>query len=187
MDKLFLDFDGTITDSIRTYCAVYNQTYREYMEFKIADYCKVERYDLKDECPFVNHQEEIFSTEKYFQELVFFEDALQVLEKLNNKYELIICSIGTLTNISYKSLWIKKYLPFIYNTILMSTKLLPGGIKTDKSSINMVGSIFIDDHQDNLFGTNAKEKIAFGKKYNWNKDWAGNRATTWKDIEKILL
>ncbi|MDV3425792.1 MAG: HAD hydrolase-like protein [Bacillota bacterium] len=186
MQKLFLDFDGTITDSIKAYCNVYNKTYNEKTGYKRADYNLVERYDLKDECGLVNHQEEIFSTKNYFQELEFFPGAYEVLQRLNTKYDLIICSIGTLTNISNKSLWIKSKLPFIDNTILISTKLLPGGIKTDKSSINMRGGIFIDDHQENLFTSDADYKICFGRKYDWNSKWLGDRCLTWEQIENKL-
>lgn len=187
MQKLFLDFDGTITDSIKAYCNVYNKNYKEMEGYKKADYRFVERYDLKDECVLVNHQEEIFSTKNYFQELEFFPGAYEALLKLDKKYELIICSIGTLTNISNKSLWIKSRLPFINNTILISTRILPGGIKTDKSTINMAGGIFIDDHQENLFNTNADFKICFGKKYDWNSKWQGDRCLTWEEIEEKLL
>jgi len=187
MQKLFLDFDGTITDSIKAYCDVYNKTYSKKEGYKTADYKLVERYDLKDECTLVNHQEDIFSTKNYFKELKFFPGAYQTLLKLNEKFELIICSIGTLTNISNKSLWIKSKLPFINNTILISTKLLPGGIKTDKSTINMSGGVFIDDHQENLFCSDANLKICFGRKYDWNSKWQGDRCLTWKEIENKLL
>jgi 5'(3')-deoxyribonucleotidase len=187
MQKLFLDFDGTITDSIKAYCDVYNKVYNQKEGYKKADHKLVKRYDLKDECALINHQEEIFSTKNYFDELEFFPGAYETLLKLNDKFELIICSIGTLTNISYKSLWIKSNLPFINNTILISTKLLPGGIKTDKSAIKMNGGVFIDDHQENLFSSDADLKICFGREYEWNSRWKGDRCFTWKNIENKLL
>lgn len=187
MDKLFLDFDGTIADSIKTYCNVYNALYTQKSGFKEADYNKVNRYDLKDECHLVNHQEEIFSNEEFFKHLELMPDAKEVIERLASKYEIIICSLGTLDNISYKSRWIKDNLPFIQHVILISNVVGAGGIKTDKSTINMKDSIFIDDHADNLFSTNAKHKICFGKEYSWNESWTGERCFNWREVEDLLL
>lgn len=187
MKKLFLDFDCTIANSVKTYCNVYNSIYKGQDGFKVADHNKVNRYDLKDQCHLVDHQETIFSNEEFFKHLEFMPDALNVIERLGSKYELIICSIGTLDNISYKARWIKNNLSCIKNVILITAAMGTNGIKTDKSSINMKESIFIDDHSDNLLSTNAEHKICFGKEYAWNKSWTGQRCFRWKEVERLLL
>lgn len=187
MKKLFLDFDCTIVDSIKTYCNVYNSSYKKEEGFKEADHNKVNRYDLKDQCHLVDHQETIFSNEEFFKHLEFMTDAIDVLERLGTKYELIICSIGTLDNISHKAKWIKNNLPFIKNVILITGAMRTSGLKMDKSSVNMKDSIFIDDHAENLLSTNAELKICFGKEYDWNKNWMGQRCFNWIEIEKLLL
>jgi hypothetical protein len=71
MKKLFLDFDCTIVDSVKTYCNVYNSFYKEKEGFEEADYNKVDRYDLKDQCHLVDHQETIFSNKEFFKHLEF--------------------------------------------------------------------------------------------------------------------
>jgi 5'(3')-deoxyribonucleotidase len=187
MKKLYLDFDCTIADSVKTYCSVYNLSYREKQGFKEADYNKVNRYDLKDQCHLVDHQETIFSNEEFFKHLEFMPHAKEVIERLGSKYDLAICSLGTLDNISYKAQWIKNNLPFIKNVILVSSAVAISGIKMDKSSVNMKDSIFIDDHAENLLSTNAELKICFGKKYEWNKSWTGQRCFDWREVEKLLL
>jgi 5'(3')-deoxyribonucleotidase len=186
MNKLFLDFDCTIVDSVKTYCKVYNMLYKEQEGFKDACHNKVNRYDLKDQCPLVDHQEIIFSSMDYFNHLEFMPYAREIIERLGNKYELIICSIGTLDNISYKSQWIKNNLPFIKNVILISGAVGSKGIKTDKSTVNMKDSIFIDDHVENLLSSNAEIKICFGKEYEWNNIWTGQRCFNWKEVEELL-
>src|SRR5690348_6413265 len=103
MNKIFLDFDCTIADSVKTYCNVYNLLYKEQDEFIKADHSKVNRYDLKDQCDLVEHQEVIFSSEEFFKCLEFMPYAKDVIERLGSKYELAICSIGTLDNISFKA------------------------------------------------------------------------------------
>lgn len=187
MKKLFLDFDSTIVDSIKAYCSVYNSTYNQQAGFKEADYNKVNRYDLKDECHLVEHQEKIFSNKALFEHLEFMPDAKEVIMELEKKYKLIICSLGTLDNISWKAQWIKHNIPSIKDIVLISSAVSPSGIKTDKSVVNMKGSIFIDDHAENLVSSNAELKICFGKKYEWNKDWSGERCFTWKEVRKLLL
>lgn len=187
MDKLFLDFDCTIADSVKTYCNVYNMSYSQRDGFKKADYNKVNRYDLKDQCHLIDHQEAIFSSEEFFKHLEFMPDAEAVIKKLGDKYELVICSIGTLDNISHKAQWIKHNLSFIKNVILISSSVEAGGIKMDKSITNMNNSIFIDDHVENLISSNAKLKICFGKEYDWNKNWSGERCFNWKEVERLLL
>lgn len=186
MDKIFVDFDCTIADSVKTYCNVYNKLYAQRDGFKRADYNKVNRYDLKDECHLVGHQEEIFSNEEFFKHLELMPDAKEVIERLGTKYEIIICSLGTLDNISCKARWIKDNLPFIKNVILISNSVGASGIKTDKSAVDMKDSIFIDDHADNLFSTNAKYKICFGKEYSWNESWVGQRCLSWKEVENLI-
>lgn len=187
MNKIFLDFDGTIADSVKTYCNVYNLLYKEQHGFIKANHSKVNRYDLKDQCNLVEHQEDIFSTEEFFKRLEFMPDAKDVIERLGSRYELIICSLGTLDNISFKAKWIRDNLSFIDNVILISNVVGNQGIKTDKSIINMKDSIFIDDHSGNLFSSNAELKICFGKEYEWNKNWTGQRCFHWKEVEKLLL
>lgn len=187
MKKLFLDFDCTIVDSVKTYCQVYNLLYKNEKQFKEADYNKVNRYDLKDQCHLVDHQEVIFSNEVFFNHLEFMPEAKQVLERLAQKYELIICSIGTLDNISYKSQWIKNNVSFIKNVVLLSSAVAVSGIKMDKSVVNMKEAIFIDDHAENLLSSNAELKLCFGKKYEWNNDWKGQRCFSWKQVEELLL
>jgi len=46
--------------------------------------------------------------------------AKEVIERLGSKYELVICSIGTLDNISLKAKWIKNNLLVYTSTISTS-------------------------------------------------------------------
>jgi len=184
--KLFLDFDSTIVDSIKSYCNYYNKVYQFDQGFKIAIAENVNQWDLRDECPLVDNPEFIFSNGYFFENLEFMPNAYEVLERLSLQYELIICSIGTYDNISLKSLWIQRNLPFIKNSIL----IVNDGCKMDKSVINMSDSIFLDDHANNLFTSNAEFKILFGKEYPWNTKWlkqGGRRIKSWLEIEPLLL
>jgi len=186
--KLFLDFDSTIANSILSFTEFYNLVFKNEKNFKkaIADNCN--QWDLKDICPLVNNPMDVFSSKLFFEQLTFMDNAKEVLLKLSEQYELIICSIGTYDNISLKSLWIEKHLPFIKNSILIVNE----GCKMNKSMVdmNIDNSIFIDDHESNLYSSNCDFKICFGKEYPWNSKWIaeGNKhCIDWLEVEKMLL
>jgi 5'(3')-deoxyribonucleotidase len=185
--KLFVDFDGTITDSARAFCDAYNLTYCNKDNFTPADYTKVNRYDLADQCTLVSTQEkvrEIFACYEFWSWLDFMDGAKNALEKLNEKYELFICSIGTNLNLSRKAKWIERYLPFIKKCILINN----GNNTMDKSIIDMSGGILIDDVAKNLVSSNAECKICFGKIHPWNEELPNDcvRAETWSEVENYI-
>jgi 5'(3')-deoxyribonucleotidase len=180
--KFIIDFDSTIADSHMAYCNAYNQMYKDHKEFKEADCSLVERWDLLCQCPLEKSVENIFGNKLFFDNLNLFPRAYEELLKLNEEYELIICSLGGYNNISHKSQWIGKNLPFIKNAILLSNN----GCKTDKSIVNMEDSFFMDDHMSNLNSSNAKIKLCFGKKFDWNSKWDGHWITSWENaFDKI--
>lgn len=178
--KLFIDFDSTIVESVKAYCDVYNELYNAN-----ADYTKVERWDLGDQCPLaVDYVENIFATERFFEVLELIDsDTKQVLDELKEHYEVIIHSIGNPENISRKAEWIKRNL-HISDMILLSKS----NIVMDKSIIDMSGGIIVDDYENNLFKSNADVKICFGKETKeWNKNWTGIKVGSWKELGEILL
>ncbi len=186
--KLFLDFDGTIIDTISSFCLVYNELYCNHPQFKTAEADKVNVYNFSDQCPLVTNVLEIFEHELFFKfaELIN-HNTYEILEKLNTKYQLIICSIGTPMNISRKALYLEKKLPFIKDYILISNPTC----KMNKSIVQMQGAKFLDDIPSNLISANCKEedKYLFGKRYPWNNQnlWNGNWVRDWSEVEKRLL
>ncbi|NFF75958.1 hypothetical protein FCV38_02895 [Clostridium sporogenes] len=180
--KLILDFDGVIVNSIKSYCKTYNNKYKNHPKFKQADYTKLQRWDCQDECPLEKQAEVIFSSKDFFNNLEFMPNAKEIIEKLSKEYDIIICSIGTPENISHKALWIKENLPCIKDTILISNQ----GCFMDKSMVNMKQCIFIDDNANNLNSSNADIKICFGKEYPYNKNWNGLKVQDWGELYKLI-
>ena len=185
--NLFIDFDSTITNSIKSFCETYNVLYKDKVGFVPADYKNIKSYDFSCVCPLLKTQEqrkEIWEDHNFFSLLEFInKDTKDVLIKLNEKYNITVVSIGTLINIVLKAAWSSIYLPFINNYVLIKN----ANCKTDKSMVNMEGGILIDDMPPNLEGSNAKEKILFGKIYYWNKNWKGEHCANWSEIAKRLL
>jgi len=182
--KFFLDFDGTIVNSTKSFANTYNILYQNFQEFKPADYTKLQQYNFRDICPLVNNPLDIFDHDLFFQYLEFINDnTYEVLEKLDRKYQVIVTTIGTPINLSKKSIWLSERLPFIKDYIL----LFNDGCKMDKSVVNMENGIFMDDVYSNLESSNARDKVLFGKLYDWNKNWQGEHLLTWSEIEDRFL
>lgn len=121
----------------------------------------------------------------FFTTLKFIDnDIIDILYELNQKYNIIINSIGTPKNLAKKAEWLHNNLPFVKNYILINndTNIM------NKSIINTgEDSIFIDDIPCNLDSVASKRKILFGKKYPWNQDWVGEHCFTWTEVAEKLL
>src|SRR5690554_6695099 len=186
--KLFLDFDGVICNSIQAFCDTYNILYEDYPNFKPARWAYVEKWNFRDECPLLEGSQdevhEIFGHNLFFKHLEFMDDLTErVIQRLCDKYQVIVCSIGTPLNIAKKTLYLRDNLPYIKEHIM----LVNNGCVMDKSLVNMEGSVFIDDHVKNLDSTNAEYKIIFGDVYDWNKCSDYPRAWNWNDVDRMLL
>ncbi len=185
--KFFIDFDLTIVDSISAFCSTYNFYYKNYPEFQPADPSKITSYDFRCICPLLKTQEDknkIWGSDLLFYYLTFINDNTHdVLKKLNEKYQLVIVSIGTPKNIALKAKWLNNTLPFIKDYVLITNE----GNVMDKSIVNMQNGIFIDDIPSNLESSNAEVKILFGKTYPWNKNWLKAKCLDWSKVEKMFL
>ena len=176
--------DGTIVNTIKAYCDLYSYLYYRHPNFKPANPEKVACYNFTDQCPLVEDVESMFNHPYFFKRLNFInENTYEVLNKLNNKYHLVVVTIGQPPNLFQKAVWLEKKLPFIKEYVLITNE----GSKMNKEVVNMAGAIQIDDIPSNLNSTNAETKILFGKKYPWNNEWQGEHCLTWTNIEKRLL
>lgn len=182
--KLFIDFDCTIVDAIKAYCNVYNIIFKDHPDFKPADHTKVYQWDFGSECELAKYRvDELFASPLFFENLEFMPNAYKVIEELSKKYEIYICTLGTLKNLALKAQWLEKNLPIVKNHILLH---VDSGVQA-KDVINMEDSIIIDDTASVLRSVNADLKICFGKEYEWNKDWNGRlRCENWLEVDYIL-
>ena len=184
---MYLDVDGTITDSISAYCKAYNYYYRQYPKFKEANPSLVQTWNMEDQCSLAveiygnSGVERLFASDKFFSELQFIDEyTYDVLEELNEKYKIIICSVGTPLNISKKALWIEKNLPFIKNFMYL-------GLETKKYNYIPEKSIFIDDYDKYLIPSISKRPICFvQREFEWNRNWNGEKVYNWLEILDLL-
>jgi len=187
--KLFTDFDNTLVNSTKSFCTSYNFIYEYHKGFTPANWELVNHFDFSDQCPILKSKSdvlEIFENPLFFNCLELINrDTYEVVRELNEKYQIIIASIGTPINLSLKALYLKETLPFIKDYIL----LYNDGIKMNKEIIQMdyPDSIFIDDVTTNLDSSNAQNLFIFGKEYPWSKTNDYHRLWDWTDVAKKLL
>ena len=182
--NLFLDFDGVPVNSIKAYCDVYNEVYKDHHEFKKANWIYCNDWSLEDQCPLSEKPKELFEHDEFFKRLEFYPGAKESLEVLKDQYNIIICTMGTLHNISKKCVWIQNNMPYIKDAIFISNKDC-----IDKSLIDMSGGIFIDDNSENLLASNADIKINYThvKTYSWNDNWDGLQVHNWVTLASLLM
>ena len=187
--KLFTDFDNVLVNSTKSFCESYNLLYKYHKDFTPANWELVNTWNMQDQCPILKSESdvlEIFETPIFFKSLKLINDnTYEVVKELNEKYHIIIASIGTPINLSLKAPYLQETLPFIKDYILMYNN----GIKMNKEIIKMdyPDSIFIDDHISNLISSNAVNKYVFGKDYPWSKTNDYKRLWNWTDVAKELL
>jgi 5'(3')-deoxyribonucleotidase len=193
--KLFCDYDGTIVNSPKAYYSVYENMFRNHKDFRPANPNDCVKWNLEDVAPLAKDiSEDIFSSKELFDYLEPFPNAIEVLTRLEEKYQIIIVSIGSYSNISYKSKWIETNLPFIDDFIGIVNR----NIVMDKSCINMKGTddkpnVFIDDSASNLLSVQSTNLIRYcygDKRTEWNSKWLdinGRQLRNWLEVEKELM
>lgn len=174
--------DGVICDSIAVITSLYNEDFEYYKKFKKIHAYEINTYDFEEcDCATKEQINNYFNQPRFFERLKFMPYAKEVIEKLKEKYDVTIVTMGFSPNCIGKQLWVTKS--------LSNTKMICVNMKeyNDKSHIDMSDGILIDDKSSNLYTSNAKEKILFGDEYSWNEDWTGIRLYNWIEIENYSL
>lgn len=182
--EIFVDFDDTLTESLKSFCDVYNKRYS-----KQANWENIRQWNCKDECAELKDGEllDIFSSDLFFRNLKPKKFVNEVLTDLSCYYSITVVSIGTYDNCSKKAKYIKNNFPFVSKSILIASNK-KNDLPMDKSFVNMKNGVLIDDVEKNLFSSNAKQKILFEnvKCTEWNKNWKGKRINSWQEIYKYI-
>ena len=95
MKKLFIDFDGTLTDSVKKICEMYNFDYKNHPDFIPAKDYLVNEWNFADQCPLIDKDklEDYFCQKRFFINLEFLENAKEIVDKLSKHYDIYIVSM----------------------------------------------------------------------------------------------
>lgn len=180
ISTIYCDFDGTIVNTIEAIVSLYNEDFKYYKKFHKVNWTDIKTWEFTEcNCSTPEYIDTYFNQERFFNALKFMDNAEDILNKLNNKYKIVIVSMGYSPNLYGKNIWIKQHLPFA-DFIGVNFKS-----HDDKSHIDMSDGIYIDDNMKNL-QTNAIENICFGENYQWNKAWTGKRCVTWEELDQYI-
>lgn len=182
MKKLFIDFDGVISDTIHTICKLYNYDFSYYADYEYITPSDIKSWSFKEcTCATEEYIDTYFCQKRFFDNLVIMSGAIEAIDKLSNEYDITVVSMGMFPNLWLKDIWVTYHLPKCEFVGCRFDEY------SDKSHIDMSDGIFIDDVSRNLATSNATRKICFGDKYEWNKDWNGERVCNWKELLNKLL
>ena len=179
--KLFVDFDGTIVNTVAAICSLYNEDFKYYKDFIPVKWWEVNTWNFEEcNCNTTEYINTYFNQQRFFDKLTYMDWAKETLDELKDDYEITIVSSGYSPNLKAKEIWINENLSYC--------KFIGVNLKEheDKSHIFMGDGIFIDDSSKNLITSNALVNICFGDKYSWNEDWTGFRCNNWNDVKKFL-
>ena len=172
-----IDLDGTVFNTIKRICQIYNEDFCLYEGFVPIDWRDIKTWEFKElflETP--ENVDKYFCQPRFFDHLEMFSSAKWIIDKLQRKYPIMFVSSGYAPNLLMKRLWVHSNFPGVeFKGVDLSKH-------EDKSSVDLEGYIFIDDVSKNLETSNASLKICYGGVYPWNEDWKGVRCEEWVEI-----
>lgn len=179
--KIYCDFDGVITHSVKRIVDMYNEDFCYYKDFKKIDHNDVNTWGFEEltlaDKKTIDHY---FNRLRFFDKLEFMPGAYEFLSRLAKQHEIIIVSMGYSPNLRGKTEWIKEHLPF--------AKFIACNYKeySDKAHVDMSDGAFIDDSSKNLLTSNSPFPILYGETFAWNENWTGTTKRTWNDIYEYI-
>lgn len=194
--KLFLDADDTILESSKAIIEILNKKYNITPPKTMADlkdwgYRSIYKYLTPTDV------EDLFETDEFFDIVQIDKDFLRFYNIHKDKFDIIVVTKGTKANIDKKKDYLKKIFGDSFGYVgMVLARDADGKIinQFDKSQVNMLKGIHIDDRPDALRSTNANIKVLLRRgDYYWNDLESytniNNLYTVrdWGEIAQILL
>ena len=174
MERIIIDMDEVIADPMGEMISWYNKEYGLPIDYrKMLGGSWVKGFP-EDHQPLIRER---LHAEGFFRSLPVMKDAVDVLEKMNSRYEIFIVSAATEfpNSLKDKLEWLLEHFPF-----LSWRQLVLCG---DKRLVS--GDYMIDDHVRNLKHFNGK-KYLFTSPHNLDiVDFP--RINNWKEAGEIFL
>ena len=180
--KLYVDFDDVLVNSnkaIRTaWSKDFDQPFPE-QELTKWDF-GLPVGDRK------NYVKEVFEQDNFWDNLELYEDAIKYLSLLKNtnKFEIILCTVGTTLNIEKKMKFLKENnLNNIFNYYIYVEQIWSNQ-QPKKTFIS--DGILIDDNKNNLTTVQFPILLEMGSDKEWNRDYRGSKFKTWKEVYEYI-
>lgn len=166
-----------MVDTISSICNIYNEDFKAYPGFQKINPKQVQTWNFEEcNCASSDVFDMYFNTPRFFENLQFMKHADTILWLLSYQFNFTIVSHGNTPNLKLKNEWIiKNFKHLIGNSKMMNNAYVNFiGVNfkdhSDKSHVDMSGSIFVDDSYKNLLTSTASHKIVFGEVFPWNEE-----------------
>lgn len=174
MERIILDMDNVMAEINPQYVIYFKKMYGEDLDL----HALIE-HQKKGTFPDYSRLHKLLEQPQFFRELPVMADAKEVVEKLNEKYELFIVSAAMEypQALNEKLDWLEEHFPYIKSKQIAFTG----------SKKFVCGDIMIDDKVSNLDHFNGR-KLLFSHPNNLKYTGAQyTRVDNWKEVSKILL
>jgi 5'(3')-deoxyribonucleotidase len=173
---ILIDCDGVIINTVKMFVDLNNKLNNQNDKWE-----DVTDWDFKPCCknlPTKADVDKLFNHDELYLNPVFFKDCIEVINRLNSKYKIAICTMGESQNIINKIKLLKQYLPQVMIIPII-------GFPDNKAFIKC--KVMLDDHKKNLISGKFKP-ILFepNKRYEWNKGYDGSFVKSWLQFEKVV-
>lgn len=182
MTTIYLDFDNTMVETNKRVIEILNNRYGENKsEDDLKDYMYHSIHKISEQ-----EKLSIFESDEFYANLCFKPHIIDIISKNYDKFNWVITTKGTKSNLEKKFKWLDKHWPFKMERIGINTS----DSNLSKSSVDMSNGIQIDDIRAAL-DTKATVKILY-KNYNnfpWQQVEPGDDVLVvndWNDIDDIL-
>lgn len=177
INRIAIDLDGVVFNTIKKICQLYNEDFQYYVNYTeiLPEYIRTWDFD-EMVCASREYIDQYFCQPRFFENLDLMPCAKWIIRKLSDDFEINFVSSGRIPNLKLKEIWKQQFFPY--------ARLIGVDIENhqDKSHIDLRDAIFIDDSANNLQTSNALYKICFGEVLPWNENWEGLRYQTWVEV-----
>lgn len=176
MKRIAIDMDDVLADATQRIIELYNKNLGT--NFNKTDFDTFDWHELIVPEEYLSKVRNILFEPGFFASLAVIPDSVEVVKKLQKKYEVFIVSAAMEfpNSLLEKSQWLDKHFPFIH----WKNRVMCG----DKSII--AADIIIDDHTKNLENFKGELPLLYDAPHN-RKITDYQRVTNWKEIETLLL
>ncbi|MCX7572148.1 5'(3')-deoxyribonucleotidase [Tumebacillus sp. DT12] len=173
MKTLLIDMDSVICDLMTEWHRRYNEDYGDDLSVERITCWQTERY-VKPECG--EKVYDYLDQPGLFRHLKALPDAIEVLERLSRRYDILLVTSSRTHAYTEKEQWVEEHLPFIgrHNLIFAHRKDM------------ICGDLLFDDAPHNLEAFRATGRIAVAMDYPYNREVDVPRVGSWQEFEQFV-
>ncbi|TYR81232.1 5'(3')-deoxyribonucleotidase [Priestia megaterium] len=173
MYTLLIDMDSVICDLMTEWHSRYNRDYNDQLSVDKLKCWASEKY-VKQECG--DKIYDYLDEPGLFLQLEPLPHAIEVLKRLQQKYEILIVTSSRTYAYTEKEQWVEKHLPFIGKRNLIFTHR--------KDKVN--GDLLFDDAPHNLIAFQSTGRTAIAMDYPYNRTVDVPRVANWLQFETYV-